>query len=184
MDAGGERVYSGRMSLRTFDVPEMAGYVRFVTPRESYSDVTVECPGIRSAFRLRIPSSARLAVGQWVALSGRLRFDPGLKASGKPREENLQYIHKPHDGGEHWFFFDFDTNDVSVRVVPPPPVAAAIEAALARLKLHLDAWAANASAAELMTTLKSVTTAERALSRVFRGCVDLEAKVVSTDVTL
>ena len=154
------------MSLQTLDIESLNGKVRFVTSRNNGYKVTVECYERNTAFLIHYSDEIPpVKVGDIVSVSGKVRFDPGIKSDGNPNDGNLGYYHEPEDGSprQHWFFFEL--LDSSIKVLGPSETLDPMQRAMARMQQHIDSWSTNDGLASFQETLKAVDAARSALRK-------------------
>lgn len=126
--------------LGTFDVPPQEGRVCFCVEGPSRWSVTVECPVPRLAFQFDVPVGSRIAAGDHVRISGKVRMNPGLRKDGSPVEKNLGYYHEPHDGSPRVCWAFFFLRGTSWERVAPPDVSETLREVLQSTQALLDGW--------------------------------------------
>lgn len=156
-------MYHLDMGLKSYSV-ELVGRVCYLTERGQWDDATVECPERRMALRVRVPSGA-LRIGDWSAVAGTVRLDPGLDRSGEPREKNLAYLHEPHDGSPRRSWIFFQVQDGSARRAFNPSVVEAVRRAAAGLEA-LSVELSEGRKGSVERLLEALEEAERVVRKV------------------
>jgi hypothetical protein len=104
--------------LKTYDVLNATGQIRFATSTEKGLRLTVECYDRNTAFVLEIPER-KYRIGQWVKIRGQVRADFGINKNGELRE-NIKYYHDPLNGTPKENWANFIVRHAKIDIVPPP----------------------------------------------------------------
>lgn len=124
--------------LKTYDVLNATGQIRFATLTETGSRLTVECYDRNTAFVLDIPEK-KYRSKQWVKIRGQVRADFGFKKNGELRE-NIKYYHDPMNGTpiENWVCFT--VRHAKINMAPPPGFQEMMEEVRDDLSRMADRW--------------------------------------------
>lgn len=124
--------------LKTYDVLNATGQIRFATPTKDGLRLTVECFDRNTAFILEV-SEKKYRPKQWIKIRGQIRADFGFKKNGESRE-NIGYYHDPLNGTPKENWACFTVRHAKVDLAPPPGFQKKMEEIRNNLSNMVDRW--------------------------------------------
>jgi hypothetical protein len=170
------------MSLKTFSVLYHEGRVCYLTNSESEWKATVECYGVKKAFRFSYNGKHPIQIGEWVRFRGSTKIDSESKKGD-------EYYHNPHDDSPRkvWEFFEM-IDGTEVQIIPTPEIFQCLKKTMTYIRRHVESWTANSGSIELKETISSLEAAIETLRPILQYQEKIEAdrsiRIETIDITV